>query len=146
MYRNHSRSGWPCPNPKVEYNKMKLDIAKKIKQAVKKYENELLIKAKTQPRLVHKYINSKRQIQHHITALEDNYGDIIDDKNKIAQMLNDYFSSVYTIENTTNFPLIAARSQSQMEEFTISTAEVEICLQTSIQIRQWDLTEFIPTS
>jgi hypothetical protein len=44
-------------------------------------------------------------------------------------MLNDYFSSVYTIDNTTTFPLIAARSQSQMEEFTISTAEVEICLQ-----------------
>jgi hypothetical protein len=29
MYRNHSHSGWPCANSKVEYNKMKLDIAKK---------------------------------------------------------------------------------------------------------------------
>ena len=49
-----------------------------------------------------KYINSKLNINKHANGLLNDDGTVTSDPFEIAKMFNDYFASLYTIENETN--------------------------------------------
>jgi hypothetical protein len=74
MYRVNHKNNWSLPNSQATYKKMKIETAKMIKSAVNNYEYTLATKAELHPKLIHQYINSKRQARHHIKAIEDSGG------------------------------------------------------------------------
>lgn len=77
---------------------MKIEIKNEIKENVKSFEGAIAKKFKSNPKLLCKYINDKKSVKTHIRALEDLKGDIIVDSNGIANELNNYFHSVYTVD------------------------------------------------
>jgi hypothetical protein len=86
-------------------------VKTEVEQAITKFERELASKSKSNPKLVYAYVNSKTNIKDSIRALKDKDEKIITDGPQIANILNNYFGSVFcerdlsnilTCENKTN--------------------------------------------
>ena len=86
--------------------------SKKVtKRAKKVYENRLAKDCKANPKAFFRYINSKKSNRENIGPLKiDNV--IVDDDNGIANNLNSFFSSVFTIEDIESVPDITRLKES----------------------------------
>ena len=83
----------------MEYRRVKVDAKKKVKIAVKNYELSLAEKAKKNPKLVYKYMNSKKINRGNIMAMKDEGGKIVEDKIEVVKILNNQFKSVFVRDN-----------------------------------------------
>ncbi len=66
-----------------------------IKQAKRRYEEDIAANSKNNAKKFFRYVNSKRQIRSGIGPLKDSAGNLVTDDQTMANMLNDYFSSVF---------------------------------------------------
>ena len=57
-------------------------------------------------------MRSKTKSKVKVGPLLNKSGIVIDDKKEMCELLNDYFSSVFTLENRTNLPTINAKQNS----------------------------------
>ena len=98
-----------------EYIKTRNEVSKAIKTAKMSHEKSVASQSKSNPKAFWKYINSFRKCRENMAALlrEDNTL-ATDDKEK-ADLLIQFFSSVLTIEDTTNIPVIPPGSRSNGE-------------------------------
>ena len=67
-----------------------------IKQAKRRYEEDIAADSRTNAKKFFRYINNKKHIRSGIGPLKDNAGTLVTDDQKMANLLNDYFSSVFT--------------------------------------------------
>ena len=51
------------------------------------------------------YVRSKQKVRDKVGPLENNRGNIISDGIKMAEVLNEYFSSVFTTEDISSLPV-----------------------------------------
>ena len=86
----------------------RISICKKVKTEIKlarnNYENDLINKAKKNPKLLYQYVNNQRNTNSHIRALKNLNGEIQNDGNKIADILNNKFQEVFVRENILELP------------------------------------------
>ena len=82
---------------------------KATKKAIKKskidYESKLAQNIKTDSKSFYKYIKQKRVAKLNIGPLEDEKGDLIIGDEEMAEELNRFFGSVFTVEDTNNMPV-----------------------------------------
>jgi hypothetical protein len=97
--------------PEVEeYKVLNKEIKNLVKTSIKEYENKLAIDSKNNPKSVYAYINSKTKAKDSIKALYSNEktnfknNGITTDGYEMASILNDFFVSVFTKEDTNNIP------------------------------------------
>ena len=76
---------------------------KEVRLAVRNFEKSIAKKAKIEPKQFWKYARSKTKPQSTIKQLRDGDRVIFTDAEK-AELLNDYFSSVFTQEDTSSIP------------------------------------------
>ncbi|XP_047143356.1 uncharacterized protein LOC124817398 [Hydra vulgaris] len=90
----------------AKYKNIKNTTKKAIKNEIVKYEHTIAKNAKKYPKIVYQYMNNKTQIKDYIRAIENNNGIVITNLSEIANELNNFFSSVFTIEdkNLPEFP------------------------------------------
>ena len=70
-----------------------------------------------------KYVKSKTSVKSTICQLKNEQGDLVDDSKGKADILNDYFSSVFIREDTSNIPDLQQRpSVSSLEHICRSRA------------------------
>ena len=62
------------------------------------FENELAEKAKKNPKLLYKYLNSQKLVNNSIKAVRKSNGELSHDPGEIANNLNKYFQEVFVIE------------------------------------------------
>ena len=55
------------------------------------------------------YIRSKSKTKDRVGPLLDDRGHVTDDKKEMCSILNDYFSTVFTVEDLTNIAVIKNR-------------------------------------
>jgi hypothetical protein len=79
-------------------------VKKRVKKAVMAFERELALDAKKNPKRINAYINSKTKIKDTIRALKDTNDIIITGGPQIANILNNYFASVFCEEDLNNIP------------------------------------------
>ena len=85
------------------YKKAVKEVKKTIKKAKKKFEKNLAKDCKSNPRAFYGYLNSKKSNRTTVGPLKVN--DVIVDQDKdMANSFNDYFSTVFTSENTAFIP------------------------------------------
>ena len=81
----------------------RISICKKVKTEIKlarnNYENDLINKAKKNPKLLYQYVNNQRNTNSHIRALKNLNGEIQNDGNKIADILNKKFQAWFSESN-----------------------------------------------
>jgi hypothetical protein len=108
-WESFKNSGWSVSKGH-DYKRVKKDCEKEIKLAIKKYERNLAKKAKSNPKLVYKYLNSKRDANKSIKALLSESGSMATNPHDIANILNRYFSSVFVKDSGVDLPSIPKRT------------------------------------
>lgn len=77
---------------------------KTIRSAKRNYEKKLAENVKQDCKSFYSYVRSKQRTRDKVGPLKNNLGKIVTDKEEAANLLNDYFSSVFTIEDCTKIP------------------------------------------
>ena len=79
---------------------------------------------KHNPRTFYSYINESRIVKDKIGPLETLEGIVITTDNDMANIMNNYFSSVFTIEQLNNVPQLGQYEGNILDTFNFSTEEV----------------------
>lgn len=75
-----------------------------IKYAVSEYEKKLAKNIKNDSKSFYAYVRSKQKRKDMVGPLRNEAGEMVTKEEEIAEVLNDYFSTVFTEENTQNIP------------------------------------------
>ena len=97
-------------NDKVEY-KLALNLAtSKFREAKRNFEVKLSQEVETNPKSFYAYVRSKSKTKDRVCPLKDNSGNIVAEDVNICNLLNSFFSSVFTKEDTNcseeDFPIL----------------------------------------
>ena len=111
------------------YNKCRNKVQKLVKKARKEFEKSIAARAKDNPKTIWKYIKAKSRTRAEIEELHTSPTDqasAITKKDPVmAQILSDYFKSVYVTEDLGNIP--ATRRRNTMhDDQPIRTNEAEV--------------------
>ena len=93
-------------NDKAEYDTQRRKSKRLIKQSKRRYEDRIASNSKTNPKEFYSYIRKKKTVTPTIGPLKDENEQITRDESEMAKILNNYFASVFTIENTDLIPSI----------------------------------------
>ena len=77
---------------------------------MEKYEKNIASKIKANPKLLWNYVNSKTKSRQPVSDLKKTNGDMTANDEEKAQVLNEFFSSVFTKENLKEIPEAAKRN------------------------------------
>ena len=98
MWRRYLRTSDPLDY--IRATKEKLELRQLTRKLCTDFEKDLAYNIKTEPKAFWRYVNSKLKSRQTINDLVDDTGQRISDNQEKANLLNNYFSSVFTRENT----------------------------------------------
>ncbi|XP_047125550.1 uncharacterized protein LOC124807588 [Hydra vulgaris] len=104
-------------------------VSKVIKEAIQRYEHQLAIVFKNKPKKLYDHIKQKEETNYSLQALEDDNKSIVTDGAVVSDILNDYFHSVFTTENTDSLPVFELRIN------VSCTIDLNLLSATSVQER-----------
>jgi hypothetical protein len=87
------------------YKKLEKEVAKRIKQAKKKFEKDLAFSNDKNKKNFSNYIKSKTKSQTAVGPLKTAGGGITANKSEMANVLNGFFASVFTAEDMSTIPV-----------------------------------------
>ena len=76
-----------------------------VRKSKRHFELKLAQNIKSDSKSFYAYVRSKQNVRDKVGPLEDNAGDIITEGILMAEELNMHFSSVFTREDTSSFPV-----------------------------------------
>lgn len=91
--------------------KTSLQIEKELIIDKRKYEENLIKKAKTNPKLVYAYVKQKQNVKSYIRGVVNGNGDVTTDNVEIVNALNHQFESVFVKNEDNNFPYFNSRTR-----------------------------------
>ena len=89
----------------TEISKSKTTFEKKLAGNIKNYSKSFYV-----------YVRSKQKVRDKVGPLENNRGNIISDGFQVAEVLNEYFSSVYTTEDISSLPVPITKFEGNTSE------------------------------
>ena len=66
------------------------------------------------------YVRSKQKVRDKVGPLENNSGNIISDGFQMAELLNEYFSSVFTTEDISSLPVSFTKFEGNKSEHLVT--------------------------
>ena len=117
----------PCEETKkIHVNKCRA-VKKLIRKAKLQNEERVAAVAKSNPKAFFAHVNSTKPIKSSIGPLKNKEGRIVGNDLEMAEMLNEYFVSVFTEENVSNMPTVQIRYQGSnpLNEINITLAKVK---------------------
>ena len=87
----------------LTYKEIERSAQKEIRKAKRKFEKKLAKEAKSRPKDFYRYMKSKTSNRTKVGPLDDGET-VTSDSSKMANILNDFFSSVFTQEDVTTIP------------------------------------------
>ena len=111
-----------------KYIKQRNKCTREIKKAKKKHEKNIANECKENPKKFWKYVNDKCKSNVGISSLKDKNGNLLTSDKERAEILNDFFTSVFLKEDTSNLPNISEGEFSKGEfikDIIITKEEVE---------------------
>ena len=76
-----------------------------IRKSKRTFEQKLAGNIKNDSKSFYAYVRSKQKVRDKVGPLENNRGNIISDGFQMAEVLNEYFSSVFTTEDINSLPV-----------------------------------------
>jgi hypothetical protein len=95
-----------------------------VRKAKRRQERDLANDHDKNGKKFTKYIKSKSNCRSTIRPLKDINGQLVTEHNDMANMLNRFFTSVFTHEDTINIPAIEKQCNRPMEEVTITKEKI----------------------
>lgn len=126
----HKRKAWNkysyCKNnfTKTRYEEAKSTCNTVVKKAKIEYEKNLAENIKENNKAFWAYVRSKSKTKETIGNLEDSTGEIKSESKEKAEILNAFFTSVFTKENLQSIPDFAIRTQHKLNIIEILSTEV----------------------
>ena len=90
---------------KREYYKVRREVQKKIRQSKRNYEKKIADTCKENPKAFYAYVSKKKKTKDSIGPLLDTDNNLEMDTGKMAVILNNQFTSVFTREDTRDIPV-----------------------------------------
>ena len=120
----------------AKFRRVRNDIRRALDDAHEKYINDIrnvdVLKEKT--KRFGSYIKSKKKDQVGISALRSNKGLATEEKEK-AELLSEQYKSVFTDENTDEFPTLPTNTTCDMSEISVQKLHV-ICQKYQYQQKE----------
>ena len=116
----------PSPENYEKYKKAEVDCKKAVRNAKRKFEKKLSNSGNQRP--FHAYVRSKTKFRTNVGPLKV-AGKLVSNSADMADILNKFFSSVFTNENTNNVPVeptLPSRAILENMNFTKDGVEVKI--------------------
>ena len=110
-----------------EYHNSRRNCKRLIKQSKKNHEEHIANISKSNPKEFYSYIRKKKVISPTIGPLALSNGEHTNDEKKMSELLNTYFTSVLTIENTNTLPVASSRNinnDNEINSITVTESEV----------------------
>lgn len=126
-YRKLKRNGTP-ENLHLFREKRRM-AALEVRKSRIQYEDQLTDHMINNPKFFFRYCNKSKITKDSIVKLNNRSGEIIYDDYEIAKELNDYFTSVFTIEDEFNWRLEPVPLDKSLNEFSITKEEVKKAMQ-----------------
>ena len=79
-----------------QYKKLRNQLTNEIRNAKRKFEEDLSIKIKQSPKAFYAYVGSKTRVRDRVGPLVDKTGKVSDNIQEMSEILNDYFGTVFT--------------------------------------------------
>ena len=118
------------PAIRIEYNRIRNQVRKLTRSIVNDYEKEIAKNAKENPKAIWRYINLKSKTKEGIGNLMENAKDknskIVESDKEKAEVLVNYFSSVFTKEPAGPIPILNGRDNYNNHMEDIRTTEDEV--------------------
>jgi hypothetical protein len=93
----------PSYENQIRYKRKRNDVTREIREAKESFEYKLAENIKEDPKTFYAYVRSKSKSRSEIGALKWR-GKLVEEDEEKAKVLNEYFSSVFTKENTSTVP------------------------------------------
>ena len=117
------------PDDLKKYKETETTVKKEVRKAKRRYEVKLSKKTNNKNAQFRNYVKSKTVTKNPIGPLLDTSGDIVSDNKGMADLLNTFFSSVFTREDQANVPSLPAEDSIHVldsVQFTIKDIEDRI--------------------
>ena len=86
-----------------KYAKQRNSTLAKIKKRRKEYENRIVASVREDPKVLYKYIRNQQTVKTKVGPLESS-GKMTEDDHQVAELLQDFFQSVFVQEDDKNLP------------------------------------------
>jgi hypothetical protein len=110
----------PTRENRENYELLQKIVAKRIKNVKRKEERELLKESQKNNRKFTKYIKWKTKARKTIGPLRKEDGQLEAEDKKMADILNDFFVSVFTKEDLSCIPVLEKETAGDMDRITIA--------------------------
>ena len=108
------------------YKVLRNKTNKETERKKREFEASLAEKIKTEPKQFYAYVNSKSKTKDRIGPLLDSSGSPTNDNKAMSEILNEYFASVFTVEDLNNKP----RAETRVPVIQMNTGERSHVLET----------------
>ena len=117
-----------CKNPlnKSNYDEAKRSANYHVRQAKYEYERSITTNMKEHKKIFWKFIQSKTKSKENIPCIMDENGEVQMDNKIKAELLNKFFQSVFTIEDTTQgIPIFPPRTDQKLKTIEFDIQKVQ---------------------
>ena len=121
------KSGFPKMRHYVGFSQIGSHIRKEVKSQIRsaqaKYDQQLIEKLQTNPKALYGYMRNKLGLKPRIGQLVKSDGSLTDSDGETAEVLNNFFQSVFTNEYSCTTEIFS-NSISQLSDITFTESEV----------------------
>lgn len=117
---------FPTEENKKIHKQLCRNVTRLIKRAKLENEQRVANAAKVNPKVFYAHVNSRKPIKNTIGPLKDSQDNVISSDEGMAELLNEYFASVYTDENLQGMPMVPTRyrGNSPLEKINLTIERV----------------------
>ena len=112
-----------------EYTKKRNRVKSEIRRSIRSIEKEIAENSKRNPKLFYKYLNKKLKTNVSLTNIRNGDGNVVETEKDVADVLNDYFSSVFTREDLSSIPEVCSddgQQQLRVLEFSVEDVRKQL--------------------
>ena len=112
------------------YAKYRNQVKWECKKAKMNKEKKVASLSKLNPKAFYQYINNKLKTSENVSSLIKSDGTLTTNDLEKAEVLNDFFSSVFTTEDVSNIPVFNSKSDVFIDKINVSIKEMEDALRS----------------
>ena len=110
------------------YARLERETTKKIQNAKRRLEREVARTRDDNGKKFSRYVRSKTKTRDGVGPLKSENGSLIVGEAETANMLNDFFASVFTEEDTTRMPHLGLETEEELLDIQIKKEEIVKCI------------------
>ena len=121
---------FPTESNRKIYAKYRNQVRWESRKSKISNEKRIAGECKTNPKLFYQYVNSKLKSKENVSSLMKDDGSLTQDDSEKAEILNDFFSSVFTEEDKSDVPDFITDQKDFISELNISREDIVKKLQS----------------